>query len=70
MNGLLRSLVVSFICTFSIKCSSSFSAVPKFLRPFSSQMAEGVLKPETWAAIDDPFDHETDDEDAEEFQHM
>jgi hypothetical protein len=33
-------------------------------------MAEGVLKPETWAAIDDPFDHETEDEAAEEFQHM
>ena len=36
----------------------------------SLQMAEGVLKPETWAAIDDPFDKETDDEAAEEFQHM
>lgn len=33
-------------------------------------MAEGVLKPETWAAMEDPFGHETDDEDAEEFQHL
>ena len=33
---------------------------------FVEQMAEGVLKPETWAAIDDPFDQETDDEAAEE----
>ena len=37
---------------------------------FVEQMAEGVMKPETWAAIDDPFDNETDDEGAEEFQHM
>lgn len=35
----------------------------------SPQLAEGVLKPDTWAAIDDPFDQETDDEAAEEFQH-
>ena len=37
---------------------------------FVEQMAEGVLKPETWAAMDDPADQETDDEEAEEFQHM
>ncbi len=43
------------------------------LPPVSSyveQMSEGVLKPETWAAMDDPFDQESDDEAAEEFQHM
>ena len=43
---------------------------PLLPSPPSLQMAEGVLKPETWAAIDDPFDKETDDEAAEEFQHM
>ena len=33
-------------------------------------MAEGVLKPETWAAIDDPFDNETDDEEVRGPSHL
>ncbi|KAG1671540.1 hypothetical protein FOA52_011262 [Chlamydomonas sp. UWO 241] len=37
---------------------------------FVEMMAEGVMKPETWGAIDDPMDAETDDEGAEEFEHM
>jgi len=37
---------------------------------FVEQMAEGIQKPETWAAMDDPLDQETEDEEAEEFQHM
>lgn len=28
-----------------------------------------MLKPETWGAMEDPMDAETDDEEAEEFQH-
>ena len=34
---------------------------------FVEQLVEGVLKPDTWATVEDPFDQETDDEDAEEF---
>uniref|UniRef100_A0A7R9V4P2 AIG1-type G domain-containing protein n=1 Tax=Chlamydomonas euryale TaxID=1486919 RepID=A0A7R9V4P2_9CHLO len=37
---------------------------------FVEQMAEGVLKPEVWGAMDDPLDVETDDEEAEEYQHV
>lgn len=40
------------------------------LQFFVEQMAEGVLKPDSWAAMDDPFDQETDDQEAEEFKHM
>jgi len=36
---------------------------------YVEQECEGVLKPDTWAAMDDPFGAETDDEEAEEFQH-
>eukprot|EP00983_Pelagomonas_calceolata_P103685 1158939-Pelagomonas_calceolata.AAC.5 len=31
---------------------------------------EGVMKPDTWGSVEDPFDAETDDEEAEEFNHM
>ncbi|KIY94001.1 Translocase of chloroplast 90 [Monoraphidium neglectum] len=34
---------------------------------FVEQMVEGVLKPDTYATVEDPFDRETDDEEAEEF---
>lgn len=34
-----------------------------------TSQVEGVLKPDTWAAMDDPFGAETDDEEAEEFNH-
>eukprot|EP00798_Chlamydomonas_sp_ICE-L_P010149 gene10149-8052_t len=37
---------------------------------FVEQMAEGVLKPDTWPAHEDPFDQESDDEEAEEYAHM
>lgn len=40
------------------------------LQFFVEQMAEGVLKPDTWAAADDPAGEATDDEEAEEFQHQ
>jgi hypothetical protein len=36
----------------------------------SSQECEGVMKPDTWGSVEDPFDAETDDEEAEEFNHM
>lgn len=34
------------------------------------QNCEGVMKPDTWGSVEDPFDAETDDEEAEEFNHM
>ncbi|KAI8472281.1 MAG: hypothetical protein J3K34DRAFT_519900 [Monoraphidium minutum] len=34
---------------------------------FVEQLVEGVLKPDTYATVEDPFDRETDDEEAEEF---
>ncbi len=37
---------------------------------FVEQMVEGVLKPDTWAVVEDPFDAETEDEEAEEFKHV
>ena len=40
------------------------------LQYFVEQGCEGVLKPDTWAAHDDPFDQETEDEEGEEFQHV
>lgn len=40
------------------------------LQFFVEQMAEGVLKPDTWGAPDDPMGEMTEDEEAEEFAHM
>ena len=37
---------------------------------FVEQLVEGVQKPDTWAAHDDPFDEETEDEEAEEFKNV
>lgn len=37
---------------------------------FMEQMVEGVLKPDTWAILEDPMGQETDDEEAEEFRHV
>lgn len=34
------------------------------------QECEGVMKPDTWGSVEDPYDAETDDEEAEEFNHM
>lgn len=37
---------------------------------FVEQMVEGVLKPETWATVEEVEDDDTDDEGAENFNHM
>ncbi|KAF5834443.1 hypothetical protein DUNSADRAFT_8906 [Dunaliella salina] len=37
---------------------------------YVEQECEGVMKPDTWGSVEDPFDAETDDEEAEEFNHM
>ena len=37
---------------------------------FVEQLVEGVLKPDTYATIEDPFGEESEDEGAEEFRHL
>lgn len=37
---------------------------------FIEQMVEGIAKPDGWAAPEDPYGGDTDDEEAEDFKHM